>query len=127
MRLQGQISLACEIYRRYLNDLYEAGNRRRVADCLDGLAAVYARNGELVRAARLMGASQLLRERIAIPIAPAELPEYERQVHELRSALPAADYDRAWEEGRSLSLEQAIALAYALPDTSSAPLYNTSS
>jgi hypothetical protein len=42
---------------------------------------------------------------------------YEQNVAALRAQLPAADFDAAWEAGRALTLEQAVALAEQVTTT----------
>jgi non-specific serine/threonine protein kinase len=91
----------------------EAGDRRGVARCPEGLAAAQPGRGPAAgqrRAARLLGAAAALREAIGIPVSPLERPTFERAGAVARSAGEAA-YVTAWAEGRALSVDQALALA----------------
>ena len=64
------------------------------------------------RAALLWGAAERLREEIRSPIRPDDLPENEQQVAAARIAFADdAAFDEAWQEGRAMKLEEAIALA----------------
>ena len=90
----------------------ELGDRRGIVYSFGGLAGVVAALGNSLRAARIWGGTERLREEIGLPRPPNERPLYDRRVAAARAA--AADdtaFDRAWQEGRALTLEQAIELA----------------
>jgi len=59
-------------------------------------------------AARLFGAAEALLEPMGVRLYPGDLPEYERNLHFIRSQLDAATFDACWEEGRSMSFEQVV-------------------
>jgi len=89
----------------------ELGDRRGIADSMEGLAAVDAAFGSPLRAARVWGMTEHLREEIGSPLPPNELPSYDRRVATARTALgDDAAFDRAWQEGRAMPLEQAMEL-----------------
>jgi predicted ATPase/class 3 adenylate cyclase/DNA-binding SARP family transcriptional activator len=82
----------------------------------EGIASVLAVVGDQVAAARLWGASEQLREGYGCLLEPVGIARYERQVADARTALgDDAKFDRAWQEGRAMTLEQAV--AYALEET----------
>ena len=88
----------------------ELGDRAGIAYSLEALAAVVAALGGSLRAARIWGAAERLRDDIGSPLL--ERPRYDRRVAVARGALgDDAAFDCAWQEGRTLTLEQAIALA----------------
>jgi hypothetical protein len=88
------------------------GDRRGIAFSLGGLAAVVAALGSSLRAARIWGAEARLREEIGSPLPPNDRSDYDRRVAAARAALgDHAAFDHAWQEGRALTLEQAIELA----------------
>ena len=66
------------------------------------------------RAARLFGAAEALREKIAMPMDPQERVEYDQQVAALRGRMDEEAFTSAWREGRALNMEQAI--SYAISD-----------
>jgi tetratricopeptide (TPR) repeat protein len=78
---------------------------------LEGLAGVAAAQEQPERAARLFGAAEALREVIGEPLAPAYRAAHERDVAAVRALLGDATFEAAWAEGRSMTLEQAIAYA----------------
>ena len=69
---------------------------------------------EAERAARLFGVTEAFRER-GTRLPPAERAGYEQDQAAAQTVLGAAAFTAAWNEGRTMSLEQAV--AYAL-DTS---------
>jgi tetratricopeptide (TPR) repeat protein len=87
---------------RALDDLWGA------AACLEGLAAVQTDAG---RAARLFGAAEGLRAAMHAHPMPADRIEYQRSVAALRARLNGDELATAWAEGRTLSLEEAVAEA----------------
>jgi hypothetical protein len=89
----------------------ELGERLRIAFSLEGLAAVVAALGTSLRAARIWGAAARLRAEAGSPLPPKDRPAYDRRVAAARTREDSAAFDRAWQEGRALTLEQAMDLA----------------
>ena len=109
---QGDYPAARMLFEEGLVILRELGVRRELASSLEGLAAVVAALGSSLRAARIWGAAEGLREEVGSPLAPKDRPRYDRRVAAARAALgDGAAFDRAWQEGHALPLEQAIELA----------------
>ncbi len=95
----------------------ELGYRRGLADLLEALAFVGLPPSDATRAARIWGAAARLREVIGAPRAPNEQPRYDSRVTAARKALcDDAAFDRAWQHGLDMSLEDAIALALSADD-----------
>ena len=87
-----------------------------IAYLLQGLAAVHSALGAFLRASRVWGASERLRELIGSSLVGFGRSDSDEPVAIARAAFgddPA--FDRAWQEGRALTLEQAIALALEDP------------
>ena len=74
-------------------------------------AFVAIAHGQAERAAALLGAVEALREKINIPMSNLERIEYDKQVAGLRSGMNEKAFSNLWAEGRSMTVEQAIALA----------------
>jgi tetratricopeptide (TPR) repeat protein len=93
------------------------GNEWAVALCLAGLAGVAAACGQAGPAARALAAAEPVLANIP-PVMPiADRTAYDRDVAAARARLGEAAFDRAWEAGRSLGMEQArTALETALPE-----------
>ena len=109
---QGDLASARALHEEGLVIRRELGDKSRIAYSLEGLAGVVAALGCSLRAARIWGAAEQLRAEVGSPLAPIERPHYDRRVAVARAALAdRAVFDRAWQEGRALTLEQAIGLA----------------
>jgi hypothetical protein len=66
---------------------------------------------EAEKAVRLFGAAAALRASIGSVIDPADQASYEKNRHSLRTELGQKRFAAAWNEGRALTLEQAVAYA----------------
>jgi tetratricopeptide (TPR) repeat protein len=109
---QGDLASAQALYREALAIGRELGERLRIAFSLEGLAAVFDLLGRAPRAARIWGAAERLRTESGSPLPPKDRPVYDRRVAAARAALgDDAAFDRAWQEGGALTLEQVIELA----------------
>jgi predicted ATPase len=86
------------------------GNRTGIGITLDNLAAQASQRGEHLRALRLAGASESLKE-AAGGHAPPPLVDLPDPREAARGVLSEAAVRVAWEEGRSMTMEQAVALA----------------
>jgi DNA-binding CsgD family transcriptional regulator/exonuclease VII small subunit len=112
--------------------LFEEGARisRELEDRLGGTYFVWgfgklsALRERPVRAARLWGASEALRERMGMSLSHFDLAHsgYEQDLAAARSALGEASFDAAWTEGRAMSPEEAIEYALSDEGSPSAPL-----
>jgi non-specific serine/threonine protein kinase len=92
------------------------GDRSGIPYSLEGLAAVVASLLGSLRAARIWGATERWRAEIGAPLPPCERSCYDRLVAAARIASgDEAAFDNAWQEGRGLTLDQAIDLALAKP------------
>ena len=110
---QGNYLDAGALRREGLAILWEVGERgSAIAYSLEGLAAVEAALNSALRAARNWGAAERLREESRSSQQPRNRVSYEERVVAARAALADdAAFERAWKEGRALTLEQAIELA----------------
>jgi tetratricopeptide (TPR) repeat protein len=88
------------------------GGPLRTAAYLVGLAGT-ARQAE--QAAQLLGAAATLLKQMEGHLAAADQAEFELIVATTRAQLDEASFSRAWESGRKLTPEQAIAMALGSP------------
>jgi predicted ATPase/class 3 adenylate cyclase len=88
----------------------EVGNRTGMGIVLDNLAAEASLRGKHLRALRLGGASEVIKA-TAGGHAPPPLIDLPDPREAARPVLGDAAVSAAWEEGRSMTLEQAIGLA----------------
>jgi len=105
------------------------GDQILVASCLEGLAeAVVAQAGEegvvpiALWAARLWGAAARVREAIGSPIPPVYRAAYEHALAQAQRQVHEQTFRTAWDEGRSMTPDQALATRPA----SSGPSVQTS-
>jgi predicted ATPase/DNA-binding CsgD family transcriptional regulator len=89
---------------------HEVGDQWSVTATLDVMASLCARRKEIQLAARLCGAAEALRETLGVPLAPALRDQREPTLQFIRAQLPQVSLERAWSEGRSLSVEAATQL-----------------
>jgi non-specific serine/threonine protein kinase len=105
---------AISLYHEGVQLCLELDNRRTLAICLEGLAEIAISQGDVRRAARLLGAAGALRDALGEPLPPINRPAYERHVAALRVALGRKGFAEATAQGRALSTEQVIAEALAI-------------
>jgi predicted ATPase len=112
--LQGDDARAKSAFVEGLDWQQRVGDKVFMTYCLIGLGAVAARvtaGTPPVRAARLLGAAEALREVIGAPLLPSFLSQYERILATVRARFDEAAFAAAWAEGRALTLEEAVRLA----------------
>ncbi len=81
------------------------------AYCLEGFAEIATAEGDLERAARLLGASDLLFDELGAVKMGDEKKTYEQTVEALRERLGEGAFESARAAGRALPLEEATRLA----------------
>ena len=113
-RTRGDHAEAIARFRGCLVAWNERGYPRGIAYGLIGLAAVAADGGQPERAARLLGAADVLRERFGCALWATERAAHEAAVGAARAALGEAAFAAAWEEGRALPFTDARADVMAL-------------
>jgi predicted ATPase/DNA-binding SARP family transcriptional activator len=116
--LQGADKRAGSYCREALLLYRQLGNRSAITFCLEGLGGVAGIQKQPVRAARLLGAAEALREAVSYPVSPDNLAYYQRIVAAAQSQLDEASFARTWGEGRAMSLEQAVEYALAAVQSS---------
>jgi len=94
-----------------LADARELGDRRGAQECLVGLAAVAAERGDAEAAARLDGLASRLFAATGAPPSAVAIAIRREQLAAARAQLGDERWDRAFEAGRWLSLDNAAALA----------------
>jgi hypothetical protein len=96
--------------------LFQANrDQRGVAECLGGLASAHAAFGQIETAARLIGATEATLSATGAIMWPANRGQYERMRSEVMARLGNEAFESLCAEGRSLTSDQAIALARSLP------------
>lgn len=102
---------AAALFRESLSLHQATDNRRGICLCLAGLAGVAVTIGQAERAAQLLGAVSVhLKPLGAHLMGPADQAECDRHLAAVRVALAPNVFVRAWEAGRSMTFDQAVAL-----------------
>jgi predicted ATPase/DNA-binding CsgD family transcriptional regulator/DNA-binding XRE family transcriptional regulator len=132
-RAQGDQDRALALYAEGLKLHAETDGRLSTAACLEGFAGVstLGRSGDppgrsptqhdLVRAARLFGAAEALRETSRATLSPVERAEYDRDVAAVRARLDPHLFEASWAEGRSTPLERVVEEALVIADEPATP------
>ncbi|MGH8631458.1 MAG: ATP-binding protein, partial [Burkholderiales bacterium] len=89
------------------------GSRLGVAECLEALAQI-AVAADPTKAGRLLAAASTLRHAIGAPLPSSDLASYERTVAAARLSLGTSVFQATWEEGRTMTLDQAVQHALAV-------------
>ncbi len=113
----GDYQQAAVLFEESLVTFQKHGGKRGIVDCLMGLAGVAGKAGQPERAAWLLGSIESAREviRIGSTVSYADRLEYDRYEFAVRAQLDETSFTAAWVEGRTMTLEQAV--AYALLET----------
>jgi predicted ATPase/DNA-binding CsgD family transcriptional regulator len=96
----------------------ELGLKADTAESLEGLAETAGVLGEHVRAARLWGAAEGLRETFDISWTVAERMLHEPRLAAARTQLGTAAWQAAFAEGKAMELEEAVEYALSEDDSS---------
>src|SRR6266567_577118 len=112
---EGRHDLAEKHFTESIAILHGLGNLPGVIDSLEGLAGTAAATAAPRRAARLWSATDALRQQIGNVRAVHESIAYERQLKAVRAILTAEAFNQAWNEGRAMSLDDAVRYALDRP------------
>ncbi len=110
----GDLDVAAASFFEALEREEDIGNRTGIGIVLDNLAAQASLGGDHLRAVRLAGASQAIKE-AAGGHAPPPLIDLPDARIAARAELGDAATTAAWDEGRAMPLERAIAYAREVP------------
>lgn len=111
----GDLAQARQLFEESLRLCQATGNRLGIAECFTGLAGVAGAAGNGQRAARLYGAAETLRHLLGTVQDAGAQVEYERTISIAKQHIDDDEWASAWQEGSTMSLEQA--LAYAAHDS----------
>lgn len=110
---RGDFPAAARCIARSLALFHAVGDPRMVAQCLERLTDVAGARADPARAARLFGAAAALREAAGAPMEPTERRRHDPLLAAARAALGERAFAAAWDKGRALPAERAVAEALA--------------
>jgi predicted ATPase/Tfp pilus assembly protein PilF len=87
------------------------GNQRGIAECLASIAGLWAEKRKIIPATKLLSAAQALLDDTGAHWWPADRVEVEQNLKKLQESMNPAQFKAAWEQGRKMKLEAAIAFA----------------
>ena len=109
--LKGDYEGAETLHKESLRLSRDLGDKLIASESMEGLACAAGAKRDVERAARLFGAAQAQRESVGYLQTPREHALREPYPAATRSQLGEAAWAEAWEKGRSLTFEDAIAFA----------------
>jgi predicted ATPase len=110
-RLRGDVAASEAYVRQSLNLYRQTDAFEGIVACLEAFAWVHEVHGRLDRAARLWGAAAAIREATGLPLAESEVEEQLFAIDVANAQTDPSAWSAAWSEGRTMSVEQAVALA----------------
>lgn len=108
---QGDLDTAGHLFRESLPLEQRLNYRRGITASLAGLAEVALKRGQAARGACLIAAADHLRETIAAQPHPSDRRDYRHVFANIRQRLSHEDFTAAWDAGKRMSLDEAVAFA----------------
>ena len=113
-RREGNLEEAEARYRRTILVWQELGHHSAVAHQLECFAFIAIARSQHEHAAKLLGAATEAREKLdSLSEDPQEIAELAQAMEQLTAAMGEAERDKVMDEGRKISLDEAIVLALA--------------
>jgi len=111
LRYEGKYPEAMSAYSETIREWQRMGHRSAVAHQLESIAFIAKVLEKAEKSTQLLGAAERLREIIKINMTAQERSEYDKEVADLKANMDEKEFTSLWAEGRSMTIEQAIALA----------------
>ena len=108
---QGGISKATEIFQLWLQRSYQSKDIDLVIYTLEGLASLYVNQEQFERATRLFAWTNMMRVNLDNQNPPVEQNSIEHDLMVIHAQLSDEEFSKFSEEGRAMTIEQAITLA----------------
>ena len=112
--LRGEARAAAQLLTESLTLAVDLEARDRISWALLGAGNLAADTGDALRAVRLFAAAAAIQQAMQEDLRPSVDVIQQRILAEQRQQLGEGEYLAAWEEGRSLSQERAVAEAQAV-------------
>ncbi len=107
----GDMEEAEKRYKESLAMFIKLGNQRGMAECLASISGLWNERGQKLPAAKLLGAAQALLGETGASWWPADRGEIETNLENLRLSLEPTQFEAAWEAGKQMDLQAALAFA----------------
>jgi non-specific serine/threonine protein kinase len=99
---------AAECFAESLSLALELRDRWGAQECLEAWARIASATGRHKKAARLFGVAEDLRESLGWRRSPVDQAEHDRRADATRASLGDTAFGTAWDEGRAMTLQQAV-------------------
>jgi len=109
---EGRIGDALSMLKQSLRIDHDLGERNEVARDLFRIAHALAAEGRAGTAARLLSSSEALREELGGTFPAGAATRNEQALSAIRTQLDEGAFAEAWEQGRALTVDEAVALAF---------------
>jgi non-specific serine/threonine protein kinase len=106
-----QFDQASRFHRQAITLRHELGDANGLQVSFNSLAVGLDQLGASITATQLSSASEKIRRELKVVSSPATRAEHEAFIAQLRAKLGDAEFERAWTEGQTLTVEQAVAFA----------------
>ena len=111
LRQLGDLDKAVFYYRRTIRLWQDRGHRSAMAHQLECFGFIALAHEDAARAAKLFSAADATRNSINSTRTPPEQLEFDDAKSQLQSGMDKDEFENIWNEGQSMTLEQAIELA----------------
>jgi tetratricopeptide (TPR) repeat protein len=115
LRQSEDLTRALSYYRQSILLWQDFGHRAAVAHQLECFALIALAQGQNERATKLFSAADNSREISRSIRTPVEQDEFEKAKSKLKSVMGEDEFNKSWNDGRSITMEQAI--EFALEET----------
>jgi non-specific serine/threonine protein kinase len=109
LRRMGSMREAEKLYVEAIHGWRDYGQFGGMARCIECLAFIAIDEKRDKRAARWLGAAEMIRDTSHAEMIPPEQEEYQRELAILRGRMSPDDFASAWSEGQALTLQQVLA------------------
>jgi predicted ATPase/DNA-binding CsgD family transcriptional regulator len=114
--MEGDLAGALKILKQSLSQLVEIGDKPSIADSLAALAIIENEDGHPKRAARLFGAAEALSDTLD-SMLDIDREVYGKKLSAMREHLNQPELNQAWQEGRSMALDQIVEFVAQVSDS----------
>ena len=114
-RRKGNFDQAAAFAREGLELGHRLGNREDMVYSLLALGGLAVERHQFAHATRLLGAAAAAADAFGIVLQPVEKSQFDHDVKTAHAALSDTPFTRAWDAGRALPLDEAVAKALRAP------------
>ena len=108
---KGDFRKAGDLFKKAAPLWEQMGNRTGLSACLTGFAQIAARQSRQNQAARLYGAIGTPIRTLGYLFLPFSKTEYEENIREIKKTLTETEWNKEYESGQLMTIEQALKYA----------------